>query len=63
MAAVRDESSLSLVRTVVRDDGRGYVQVFHGLTGDLRDEIKVLIEVQYGQPGEFSSRSDDQIRY
>ena len=56
MAAVRDESSLSLVRTVVRDDGRGYVQVFHGLTGDLRDEIKVLIEVQYGQPGGSQSQ-------
>jgi hypothetical protein len=38
-------------------------QPFHGLTGDVGDEVEVLIEVQYGQPGEFSGRGDDQVRY
>jgi hypothetical protein len=59
----RKKSCLGLARVVVHDGGRGYVQAFHWLTGDLGDEVEVLIKVQHRQPGEFSSRSDDQIRY
>lgn len=62
-AAVRSESGLSLARSVIGDGGRGHGQAFHGLTGDLGDEVEVLIDVQDGQPGEFSGRGDDQIRY
>jgi len=63
-AAVRnDKSGLSLARIVIQGGGRGFDQAFHGLAGELSDEVEVLIKVQYGQPGEFSSRGDDQIRY
>ena len=63
-AAVRnDESGLSLARSVIRDRGRGFDQAFHRLAGELSDEVEVLVKVQYGQSGEFSSRGDDQIRY
>jgi hypothetical protein len=41
----------------------GHVQAFHRLAGDLGDEVEVLILVQHGQPGEFSSRGDNQVRY
>ena len=61
-AAVRNQSSPSLARIVIGGCRRGHGQAFHGLTGDLGDEVEVLIEVQYGQPGEFSGRRDDQIR-
>jgi hypothetical protein len=57
-AAARDESGLGLASFVIRGGGRGYVQAFHGLAGDLSDEVKALIEVQDGQSGEFSSRGD-----
>ena len=56
------KSCLGPARIVIRC-GRADVQAFHGLTGDLGDEVEVLIEVQYGQPGEFGGRGDDQIRY
>jgi hypothetical protein len=56
------KSCLGPARIVIHDRGRADVQAFHRLTGDLADEVEVLIEVQYGQPGEFSSRGDDQIR-
>jgi hypothetical protein len=56
------KSDLGPARIVIRR-GRANVQAFHGLTGDPGDEVEVLIEVQYGQPGEFSSSGDDQIRY
>jgi hypothetical protein len=29
---------------------RANVQAFHGLTGDLGDEVEVLIEVQHHKP-------------
>ncbi len=58
-----DESGLSLARIVIRDGGRGFDQAFHRLAGELSDEVEVLVKVQYGQSGEFSSRGDDQIRY
>jgi len=54
---------LGLVCTVIRDSGLVHVQAFHGLAGDLSDEVEVLIEVQHGQAGEFGSRGDDQIWY
>jgi hypothetical protein len=57
------KSGLGPARVVIHDRGRADVQAFCGLTGDLGDEVEVLIEVQYGQSGEFSSRGDDQIRY
>src|SRR5579863_2874476 len=64
MHAVRDcESGLSVARIVLQGGGRGFGQAFRGLAGDLGDEVEVLVQVQYGQPGEFSSRGDDQIRY
>jgi len=53
---------LGLAR-IVAHGGLGYVQTFHGLTGDLGDHVEVLIEVQDRQPGEFSRRSDNQVRY
>jgi hypothetical protein len=62
-AAVRNESSLGLACMVIRGGGRGYVQALHGLTGDPGDEVEVLVEMQHRQPGKFSSRSDDQVRY
>jgi hypothetical protein len=62
-AAVRNESSLGLACMVIRSGGRGYVQALHGLTGDPGDEVEVLVEMQHRQPGKFSSRSDDQVRY
>jgi hypothetical protein len=62
-AAVRKKSCLDLACIVFHNDERGYVQAFHGLTSDLADEIEVVIEVQHRQSSQFSSRSDDQIRY
>jgi hypothetical protein len=64
MHAVRDdESRLSVARIVIQGGRRGFGQAFHGLAGDLSDEVEVLGKVQYGQFGQFSSRGDDQIRY
>jgi hypothetical protein len=63
-AAVREGKSCpGLPRIVVHGGGCGYIQALHGLTRDLGDEIEVLIEVQHGESGEFSSRGDDQVRY
>jgi hypothetical protein len=62
-AAVREESWFGLIWIVTQVRRLMHVQAFHGLTGDLGDEVEVLIEVQHRQPGEFSDRSDDQIRY
>jgi hypothetical protein len=57
------KSCLGLPRVVVHGRGLGHVQAFHGLTGDLGDEIEVFIEVQHGESGKFSCCSDDEVRY
>jgi len=60
-AAVREGSRFGLICAVTRGLGLVHVQALHGLAGDLSDEVEVLIEVQHRQPGEFRSRSNDQI--
>ena len=55
-------NSPSTSPSIHRPFALGHAQAFHWLTGDLGDEVEVLIDVQYGQPGEFSRRGDDQIR-
>ena len=43
------------------DDGSWHAQAFGRLSGDLGDEVEVLIEVQHREPGEFGRCGDDQI--
>jgi hypothetical protein len=58
-----EASSLGLACIVTDDGGLAHGQALHGLAGDLSDEVEVLIEVHYRQPGEFSRRGDDQTGY
>lgn len=34
---------------------------FHGLPGDARDQVEVLVTVQHRQPGELGRRGNDEI--
>jgi len=44
-----------------RSDLLGQSQALHGLTGDLGDEVEVLVHVQHGEPGQLRGGGDDEV--
>ena len=57
------DGALGLVCTAIHFSACFHVQALHGLAGDLCDEVKVHVQVQHRQSGQFTSRGDDEIRY
>jgi hypothetical protein len=47
--------------TVVLRCGSAELEAFHFLTGELGDELEVLVDVEHGEIGEFGGRCDQEV--